>query len=293
MKEFSAALLPDGKRLHLHHRPIDLVIFADTEPERGREDAFRAAASRFDGLLEEIVAELHLLRKPIRGGGPAPEGAVTRRMWEAVKPYGAGQFITPMAAVAGAVADTVMEAMLRAADIARAYVNNGGDISIFLREGRSYEAAISAPSGDELAKVVIQGGIGVGGMATSGMGGRSLSAGIADAVTVFAASAAAADAAATLAANAVDIPGHPSISRRRAEEIDPETDLIGMDVATGCGEISKEDADLALKRGALVANGIIDAGLISSAALFLRGESRMLGILSGSEGIEIRQLDHA
>ena len=293
MKEFSAALLPDGKRLHLHHGPIDLVIFADTEPERDREDAFRAAAVRFDGLLEEIVAELPLLRKPIRDGGPVPEGAIARRMWDAAKPHAAGQFITPMAAVAGAVADTVMEAMLRAADIARAYVNNGGDISIFLREGRSYEAAISAPSGDELARVLIQGGIGVGGMATSGMGGRSLSAGIADAATVFAANAAAADAAATMVANAVDIPGHPSISRRRAEEINPETDLIGMDVATGCGELSKEDAALALKRGASAANGMIDAGLISSAALFLRGESRMLGVLSGSEGIEIQQLDHA
>lgn len=293
MTEFSAALLPDGKRLHLHHGPIDLVIFADTEPENDRENAFRAAVIRFDRLLEEIVAELHLLRKPIRDGGPAPEGAIARRMWAAVKPHAAGKFITPMAAVAGAVADTVMEAMLRAADITRAYVNNGGDISVFLREGRSYEAAISAPSGEELARVLIQGGIGVDGMATSGMGGRSHSAGIADAATVFAASAAAADAAATLVANAVDIPGHPSIRRRRAEEIDPETDLIGMDVTTGCGELSKEETALALERGALAANGMIRAGLISSAALFLRGESRMLGALSGSAGIDIRQLDHA
>ncbi len=293
MKEFSAALLPDGKRLHLHHGPIDLVIFADTEPARGREQAFRAAAARFDGLLEEIVAELHLLRKPIRDGGHAPEGAVAQRMWAAAKPHAAGQFITPMAAVAGAVADTVMEAMLRAADITRAYVNNGGDISMFLREGRSYEAAISAPSGKELARVVIQGGIGVGGMATSGMGGRSLSAGIADAATVFAASAAVADAAATMVANAVDIPGHRSISRRPADEIDPETDLVGMDVATGCGELSKDEVALALDRGALAANGMIGIGLISSAALFLRGESRTLGALSGAAGIDIRQLDHA
>lgn len=293
MKEFSAALLPDGKRLHLHHGPIDLVIFADTEPERGRQDAFRAAAVRFDGLLEEIVAELHLLRKPIRDGGPVPEGAVAKRMWAAAKPHAAGQFITPMAAVAGAVADTVMEAMLRAADITRAYVNNGGDIALFLREGRSYETAISALTGEELARVLIKGGMGVGGTATSGMGGRSLSAGIADAATVFAASAAAADAAATVVANAVDIPGHPSISRRPAEEIDPETDLIGMAVATGCGELSKDEAAQALKRGTSAANGMIDAGLISSAALFLRGESRMLGALSGSAGIDVRQLDHA
>ena len=53
-------------------------------------------------------------------------------MHAAVLPYAAEHFITPMAAVAGAVAEEVLGAMMRAAELERAYVNNGGDIALHL-----------------------------------------------------------------------------------------------------------------------------------------------------------------
>ena len=55
-------------------------------------------------------------------------------MHAAVAPFAEESFITPMAAVAGAVADEILQAMRRAAPLARAYVNNGGDIALHLAD---------------------------------------------------------------------------------------------------------------------------------------------------------------
>ena len=93
-----AARLP-GDRLHLQHGPIDLVIGADGP---GREAAFSAAARRFAPLLDELVAELPLLRSP--AGGVRPVGPVAIRMADAVQTHCRRHFVTPMAAVAGAAA---------------------------------------------------------------------------------------------------------------------------------------------------------------------------------------------
>ncbi len=122
-----AALLP-GNRLHLQHGPIDLVIAAEGPPG-AREAAFDAARRRFATILEELVAELPALRRPPDGG--AFTGPTARRMAAAVAPF-RDVFITPMAAVAGAVAEEVQAAMLAAAPLERAWVNNGGDIALHL-----------------------------------------------------------------------------------------------------------------------------------------------------------------
>ncbi|MES2991370.1 MAG: UPF0280 family protein, partial [Pseudomonadota bacterium] len=94
------APLADG-RWHFQHGPIDLVIGA--EGEAAAVDAAHAAAwSRFENVLPELVAELRALRSPVRGPCPL-QGVIASRMWLACRPFHS-QFITPMAAVAGAVA---------------------------------------------------------------------------------------------------------------------------------------------------------------------------------------------
>ncbi|MCB2140081.1 MAG: UPF0280 family protein, partial [Rhodobacteraceae bacterium] len=202
-----AARLP-GDRLHLQHGPIDLVIGADGP---GREAAFAAAARRFAPLLDELVAELPLLRSP--AGGVRPVGPVAIRMADAVQTHCRRHFVTPMAAVAGAVADEVLASMVASGGLMRAYVNDGGDIAIHLAPGQAYRSGVAGLDATALGAVTIRAGDGIGGIATSGRGGRSQSFGIADSVTVLAATAAAADAAATLVANSVDLPGHPAVSR--------------------------------------------------------------------------------
>ena len=149
-------------------------------------------------------------------------------------------FITPMAAVAGAVADEILAHMTAAAPLARAYVNDGGDIALHLAPGETLTAAGPA------TRTTIAHADPVRGIATSGWRGRSFSLGIADAVTVLAATAAEADAAATMIANAVDLPHHPAISRAPANALQHDTDLGSMLVTTAVGPLSASEVARAL-----------------------------------------------
>ena len=88
-------------------------------------------------ILDELCSELPLLRADPRGA-QAPRGAVARRMAAAVGPFRARRFLTPMAAVAGAVAEEVLEAMTTGRKLARAYVNNCGDIALYLSPGEMF-----------------------------------------------------------------------------------------------------------------------------------------------------------
>ena len=94
------------------------------------------------GLLAELCRELDLLRAPADRLRAMPEGPIARRMVEAVLPFAQDMFITPMAAVAGAVAEEIIAVMTAAAPLARAYVNNGGDIALHLSERQSFKIGL-------------------------------------------------------------------------------------------------------------------------------------------------------
>jgi len=272
------ALLPDGKRMHLQDGPIDLVIEAKGGGAEVRA-AFEAAARRFTGLLDELCAELVELRKaadPIRC---KLEGVVARRMHGAVAPFAADHFITPMAAVAGSVAEEVLGAMLNAAWLDRAYVNNGGDIALHLTDGEQFTIGLmDRPDRHGLMRtIVIEADDTARGIATSGRHGRSFSLGIADAVTVLARTASQADAAATIVANGVDLPGHPAIVRCPANELQPDSDLGARPVTRDVGALSESEIDHALRAGVNRAQKLLAAGLIEGAALRLLGETVVIG----------------
>ncbi len=255
------ARLP-GDRLHLHHGPIDLVIGVE-DPKR--EACFAMAEARFRTILAELVQELPDLRRPVTGG-TVLAGAVARRMARAVRPF-AGVFVTPMAAVAGAVADEVLAAMISKEAVAKAYVNNGGDIACHLGPGASLRSV--GPAG----AVELAWQDAARGLATSGWRGRSHSLGIADAVTVVARNAAAADVAATLIANAVDLPGHPAIRRVPASDLSPDSDLGDRLVTKEVGSLSPKDVRQALDAGLATARRMAARGLIAQAVLCLQGHS--------------------
>lgn len=266
-----ARMLPDGRRMHLNHGPIDMIVEAWGAPDAVAA-ACRAGAARFEGLLEELVAELPALRSP----APGPlRGPVARAMAAAVAPYRPA-FVTPMAAVAGADADAVLAAMVAAGRLSRAYVNNGGDIAIHLAPGQSLTAAIATSAGLP-GRVAVSAESPVRGVATSGWRGRSWSFGIADAVTVLARTAAEADAAATMVANAVDLPRHPAVSRRPACDMQAESDLGDRHVTVAVGALSPAEVTAALDRGHAAAEAFRARGLLHAAALFLQGEVRLCG----------------
>ncbi|MGH7486318.1 MAG: UPF0280 family protein, partial [bacterium] len=188
--------------------------------------------------------------------------------------------ITPMAAVAGAVAEGILNAMTASAQLSRAYVNNGGDIALHLAPGEHFVAGmVERPDRPSLfATATLDSAQPVRGIATSGWRGRSFSLGIADAVTVLADHAAVADAAATIIANAVDLPGHPNIDRAPANALAPDSDLGGRLVTQGVGELSQPEIAAALDAGVVVARSHLARGLIRSAALHLRGDTRLVGL---------------
>jgi len=271
-------LLPDGRRLHLHDGPIDLIIEAFGAASEVNA-AYRAAAARFVTVLDELCGELSFLRQPARTGGPRAAGVIARRMVAAVVPYCERNFITPMAAVAGAVAEEILGSMTSAARLSRAYVNNGGDIALHLAPGERFLVGmVERPDRASLfGKVELHSTEPVRGIATSGWRGRSFSLGIADAVTVLADRAAMADAAATIIANAVDLPGHPNIARVPARDLAPDSDLGDRLVTQEVGELSSQEIAAGLDAGVVVADSLLAEGLIRSAALRLRGETRVVG----------------
>jgi ApbE superfamily uncharacterized protein (UPF0280 family) len=291
MSRHQARLLPDGKRLHLQDGPIDLVIEATGE-EQAIRTAYEAAERRFATILDELCGELGLLRQATAG---MPEGVTARRMWRATLHFAAERFITPMAAVAGSVAEEILEAMTGAADLERAYVNNGGDIALHLAPNASFRIGLvdrpDQPSLFGFAEVAEEDS--VRGIATSGWRGRSFSLGIADAVTVLARSASEADAAATVIANDVDLPGHPAITRVPASEIQPDNDLGSREVTRGVGALREHEIDRALARGCRTAQKLLAEGLIAAAALHLQGQTRIVGDHRARENAATRIAVHA
>ncbi|MER8952735.1 UPF0280 family protein [Mesorhizobium sp. M0833] len=283
--------LEDGRRLHLNHGPIDLIVEAFGEASECSA-AYHQAVARFQTILVELVEELPELRRPASSRSRAFAGPTARRMEAAVVPL-TKQFITPMAAVAGSVADEVLGALLAGRRLERAYVNNGGDSAIHLGNGQSMTLAIAGTGHGLADRLTIRAEDGIRGVATSGWRGRSFSLGIADAVTVLARTGAAADAAATLIANAVDLPGHPAVRRVRARDLAPDSDLGDRLVTQGVGPLSAAEIAIALEGGFAVAEEFRRRGLIAAAALFLGGQARVAGPMRLANKALEREIAHA
>jgi len=263
------ARLLDG-RLHLQHGPIDLVIAADASDATEIDAACQQATARFQDVLAVLVTELRLLRQPLTDCPPDVQGPVALRMLAACWPHRA-VYITPMAAVAGAVADEILGAMVAGRALCRASVNNGGDIAIYLEEGETYRLGIAGIEDAALhGHALLRADQPWRGIATSGWRGRSQSLGIADAVTVVARDAAAADAAATLVANAVNVE-HEAIERRPARELRDDSDLGDLPVTVNVGLLPPTFVDTALASGLRAAEQMVAAGLIGAAVLRLQG----------------------
>jgi uncharacterized protein len=264
-----------GDRWHFQHGPIDLIIEADGE----RSACSRAYADcwqRFGGVLADLVSELPVLKRPLGASCPPVAGSTARRMVSACAPFGPDRFITPMAAVAGAVADELLES-LKQPGVSRAFINNGGDIALHLAPDQQYRIGIwSDPrrlpgivpglDGDFSIKAEMP----VRGVATSGWRGRSFSLGVADSVTVLADSAAQADAAATIIANAVDCDA-AGIMREAANRLKDDTDLGGLPVTVAVPPLSPQAIGQALGAGRREAERCRRLELIWGAVLVLQG----------------------
>lgn len=270
--------LGDGQ-LHFQHGPIDIVIGAEGD-DRAVQTAHARAWARFQGLLPELVQELPLLRAPVDGVCHL-HGPVARRMWAAAEAHRPA-FVTPMVAVAGAVAQELVQAYADAG-VSRAWVNNGGDIALHLTPGTSFRIGLCADI-DRLRWLGARAGLqldgrfevghasGVRGVATSGWKGRSFSLGIADSVTVLATTAAEADAAASLIANVVNVQA-PGIVRAPANSLKDDSDLGTIPVTVAVPRLAPSLVQQALHAGLDHALALQRAGQIQACVMTCQGQA--------------------
>lgn len=272
MKDIPLRRVDEGTLL-LEYGPITMLLESwregrpDAEPARGAADALIGHFEDLTRFLDRARRSVACLNRDEEGTYPLP----LRRMAEAVRRLGEDDF-TPMAAVAGTFADLAVEAMVRfGADYALA--NNGGDVAFRLsprRERLAVGIVSDLARGRVSHRLILDGRSGIRGLATSGFGGRSLTRGVASAVTVLAEESRLADAAATSIANACDC-DDPAVERCLAEEIDYDTDIPGLTVTRSVPRLSASSIKTALQRGSERAEELCAGAMIRGAVLFVAG----------------------
>lgn len=243
--------------------------------DRGKARPVMAAQAARTALacLETLSDFQGFLRKPVHRLPADPRfpatAKVVRRAFEAAQTI--SDDLTPLAAVAGAVADQVA-ASAEELGADRVIVNNGGDVSLRLGPSETAIVGLQAQNGREcVGRLTVRGGAGVGGVASSGWGGRSHSAGTADLATVWTDTAALADAAATFLAGATRLDG-PDVGKVRAGDIDPLSDIKNQPVTISVTRLTNARKRQALNRAAETARRLHDNGQIRGCCLRLQGE---------------------
>lgn len=195
---------------------------------------------------------------------------VVRSMIEATKKMGEPD-LTPLAAVAGTTSDRVADFIFGRGGT-KIIVDNGGDVAIRLREGEvariGVKTDIQARDPDYL--ITVDSTTGIGGVATSGLGGRSFTKGIASAATVLAENASLADAAATVVGNFTNV-DDSNILRTLAEKVYPDTDIAGEWVTVEVRKLSSGKIEEALNRGLSKAYSICQKRWIQGALIAVQG----------------------
>ena len=243
--------------------PMRLVIRAWNKKQPQIMLARRAAEESFS-YLERIARCRMILSRPIPEITDLPKDELALGMIASTRAIG-DEDLTPMAAVAGTIADAVANWLFER-EATRVIVDNGGDIAVRLAEGETVTVGVrpqvTSPSVSQV--IHLDSGRSAWGVTTSGMGGRSFTRGIASAVTVLAADASTADAAATAVANACFVEDK-GIIQLPAENMDPNSDLAGINVTTEVAPLSAESIRIAVGNARHKAENLFQKGLIIGA----------------------------
>ncbi len=262
----------DGGRILAECGPMRLVIEAWVGRVPQRQLCIQGAKEAFL-LLERIARQRRLLSRRYREVPDDLDDFLAVKMIRSA--VAVDEDLTPMAAVAGTIADGVAGFLYRRG-MTRVIVNNGGDIAIRTGPGESVNVGIRP----DLTHSTITDVIALGdersswGVATSGLEGRSLTRGVASAVTIVAGSASMADAAATSVANASYV-ADESVVQKPAEELDPGTDIPGIPVTVKAGPFTEAKKDLALSGAVNKAAALIERQLIYGAYIVVDGKAGM------------------
>jgi ApbE superfamily uncharacterized protein (UPF0280 family) len=258
-----------------HYGPMTLTIQAWGPDGADIDLAVRAGEFSFN-ILPRIASARELFRRGARPLRRPLREPILESMCQAVERVGQSD-LGPMAAVAGAVADEVVGWLVRAGAV-KAIVENGGDISLYLAPDQRTVVGVRTrlENRDPAYAIELRGTRGqYWGVATSsGLGGRGLNRGLAEAAVCIASSGAAADAAATAVSNSCTVES-AAITRVPAEALDPDTDIPGLLVTANIGELSEAEIDSALDSAENFARTLVDTGVIFGSYIFLRNKERL------------------
>ncbi|HWR06084.1 hypothetical protein [Sporomusa sp.] len=261
-------------QVKLDYGPMQMTISA-----QGGSGPLTELAQQAAGYAKTVLAELAVYQKTAASPQQAiiaTDGLpdVLQCMLAAVKRAGDAT-LTPMAAVAGTIADLTADWLL-AQGAVKAIVNNGGDIAVRLTGPWTTAVGVAPALGLQPTHVLpLDTGRGIGGIATSGLGGRSFTKGIATAAVVAAGTAAVADACATSLGNATYVE-HPAIKLAWAEQLDPNTDIRGHLVVREVGLLPPAVVETALRQGWARAAELYKQGVIAGAAIFVQQQLVMI-----------------
>jgi ApbE superfamily uncharacterized protein (UPF0280 family) len=253
--------------------PMKLVISAFVGKVPQPEMAKRAAEESFK-FLERVARLRILLGKRYIEVPENLEDSLAVKMIRSVSNVG-DEDLTPMAAVAGTIGDAVADFLINRG-MTKVVVDNGGDVAVRLLGDASVTVGIRPDiATQEISNVIaLDSQSPSWGVTTSGLGGRSLTRGIASAATVIARNASLADAAATAIANASFVEDERVI-QRPAEEIDPETDIKGLPVTINVKPLSEETKTMGVSRAMERAKELIKKDIIFGAYVAVQGKVAM------------------
>jgi ApbE superfamily uncharacterized protein (UPF0280 family) len=177
-------VLPNGAVL-VEYGPMRMIIQA-SDHGRPLMELAKEGAHKAREVLEDLARFLLVIKKKaqvLKVGERYPE--VVRRMIEATQKMEEPD-LTPLAAVAGTSSDVVADFMIHRGGT-KIIIDNGGDIAIRLRAGEVAKVGIKTDINAKQPSylIAINETMRIGGVATSGLGGRSFTKGIATAATVL------------------------------------------------------------------------------------------------------------
>ena len=263
----------DGTAILAENGPMRLMI----QCRRGDAvdlNAAKAAGQKACSFLARVAMCRGQLHRPAWRVDLENLDPIACKMVDAARTIGDPD-LTPLAAVAGTLADFVADWLVDQG-MTWVIVNNGGDIAIRLAAGETARVGVRPDIRSQTIGTILElnDRRRAWGVNTSGLGGRSLTRGIASAVTVVADCSAMADAAATAIANHC-IVQDPRIHQVPAEQLDPNTDIPGLAVTADVGPLDRWAIDTALNRGLNHAARLVQRGVIDDALITVKGHSRM------------------
>jgi ApbE superfamily uncharacterized protein (UPF0280 family) len=266
--------LEDGTIL-VGRGPMLMSIFVSNGRTANRPLAREGARKALE-VLETLASFRKLITQNIRKIVSIERlPSIVKRMVSAARRF-EDPTVTPLICVAGAGADEVADFIFNTGEPSKVIVNNGGDIAIRLNNKEIVTVGIKTDLREKAVThtLTVTPASGIGGVATSGFGGRSLTRGIANAAVAVAKDATLADVAATLVGNATDVES-PAVVKVLAKEMYEATDIPDLWVTKSIGRLERSRVEEALDRGMQKAEIFREMGLISGAFLAIKDRYRI------------------